>query len=248
MAKITAETIESVMTVAMTKSLPEIMTQIVSRFENCLSKLLASFENKMKDNIDIMNSEVYGTNVRIDGLERKLADAEKVIDGYRAEQVALRREIAAMEQKLDDQEQYNKRDNLVFHGIKESPHEDTTVKVIEVCRQYFPAVNIQPVDISISHRLPTKYERSDKAKPIIVRFARREVRQQVFQSKRHLKNSNIMIVEQLTNKRLNLVMTANTLLREGKLAGTWTSDGKVFVKLLDGTIKGISNGTELTGL
>jgi len=246
MAKITADTMEAMMATVMSKTVPELMSQMVKKFESCLNKLLATFENKLKDRLEMVNGEIYSTNVRIDRLEKKLAESEQIVDSYRTEQTALRRELAAAEQRLEEQEQYSKRDNLVFHGIPEHGDEDTMKKVIEVCQRHFPSVNVQTSDISISHRLPTRA--SDKPKPIIVRFARRDVRQQIFRSKKQLKNTKLMVVEQLTTKRLKLVTTANGLVREGKLAGTWTNDGKVVIKLLNDETRIVNTERDLIGL
>ena len=64
------------MATVMSKTLPELMTQMVEKFESCLNKLLATFENKPKDRMEMLNGELYNTNVRIDTLERKLTETE----------------------------------------------------------------------------------------------------------------------------------------------------------------------------
>ena len=221
------------------------MIQMVEKFETCLNKLLLTFENKLKDRLDMVNAEMHSSNVRIDQLERMLVSAEKTVDDYRVEQTARRREIASLEQRLEEQEQYTRRDNLVFHGIPETEEENTTSKILEVCRQHFPSIGVTENDISVSHRLPTK---TDRARPIIVRFARREVRQRILQNKNQLKNTQLMVFEQLTLKRLKLVTTANGLVRERKLAGTWTSDGKVIIKLLSGETRTVNSDRDLASL
>jgi len=246
MAKHTAEIIETVMSTVMGKVLPDLMTQIVEKFDGCLNKLLVTFESKLKDKLEMVNGELYSANVRIDSFEKKLADAQKMIDDHRTEQIMLRKEIATLQQQLEEQEQYIKRDNLVFHGVGESEGEDTTTKVVDLCQRHFPTVKLQASDISISHRLPTKS--TDKTKPIIVRFTRRDIRQQIFRNKKCLKNTNITVVEQLTNKKAKLVTTATALMKQHKLLGTWTNDGKVFIKQLDGSIKSVTTELDLAGL
>jgi len=57
-----------------------------------------------------------------------------------------------------------------------------------------------------------------------------------------------MVVEHLTIKRLKLVTAATALVKEGRLFGTWTKDGKVFIKLRDGTIKAVYNNADFAGL
>ena len=245
MAKATAEMIESIVSSIMNKALPDIMSQVVEKFQGCLDKLLTVFEDKLKDRIDMVHSEMFNSNVRIDTIEKNLAEADKAVSRYKTEMNALKLDIAALEQRLEEQEQYIRRDNLVFHGIGVTVDEDTSDKIWSVCRQYFPSVQIQANDISISHRLPT---RSDKTKPIIVRFARRDICQQIYQNNKQLKNTKIMVVEHLTDRRLKLVMKANSLIKSGKLAGTWTMDGKVMIKLQNGTIKPIFNDQDLAGL
>ena len=191
LAGVSTEVIEILLTQTMTKLLPELMVKVVETFEACLGKLVQTFEDKMKDKFDYLSGELYDVNTRIDRLQQQLSHCqqqkENAIDEAAALKNQLSGQMSAMEQQLDEQEQYVKRDNLMFHGIEETEGEDTSMKIIDICQKFFPTVKIQPSDISNSHRLPTRAV--GKTKPIIVRFSRRVIRQQIFQNKRQLKNS-----------------------------------------------------------
>lgn len=243
MAKGTAEAIETTITTVMAKVLPDLMTQMVQKFEICLNKLVETFEEKLRDRCEILSSELYTTNVRVDQLEKKLVECEKVLDKYKVSESVLTSKLSLLETRVDDQEQYFKRDNLIIHGVPEIPGENCSTTVIDICQKYLSAVKIVPSDISVSHRLPS---RSERAKPLIVRFTRRDVRQQIYHNKKNLKSTGFTVVEQLTARRQRLMSAATKLMNEGKLTSAWTNDGRIFVKLHDGTIKNIQKDSDLT--
>ena len=82
---------------------------------------------------------------------------------------------------VDDLEQYGRKDNAIVKGVVQREGEDTTGIVLELFNA-MENVSISRNDISISHRLPPKSGKSD----IIVRFARREAKIQVYKNKKQL--------------------------------------------------------------
>ena len=82
-------------------------------------------------------------------------------------------------------------------------------------------------DIDICHRLP-----SNKGKnPVIIKFVRRTVRNEVFNRKSQLKsadsNSRLAITESLTKRRLKLVKEAG---RAFEFRNVWTMKGLVYCR------------------
>ena len=105
--------------------------------------------------------------------------------------------------RLEAIEQYNRRDCLLFFGLYETEEENTTEKVVETARAM--GVNISYTDVSISHRLQTRNRKRGEPKPIIAKFTRRTVKNDILKSKHHLKHSdnhyNVYVQEQLTRER-----------------------------------------------
>ena len=89
-------------------------------------------------------------------------------------------------------------------------------------------------DIGRSHRLgkfkSTRETRNNKRpnRPIIVRFKGYDSRSEVFLQKKALKGTNIMITENLTAKRYQLLQKCIATLGKGKV---WTYDGRITTKI-----------------
>ena len=239
----TLDVVEAHLSRIMAKILPDLMVKMVDKFESCLARLVGTFEEKLKDRFDYVSSEVVDTNIRIDRLEKELKEREKERDDVKSEFVALKKQFTLLEDRLEEQEQYVRRENLIFYGIDETTDENTTQKVIDICHRHFPTVNLSLSDISTSHRLPTK---NGRTKPIIVRFARREPRQQIYYNKKNLKGTRITVAEHLTNKRSKLMMTAVDLTKARKLVASWSRDGRIMIKLFDGSIREVTSAKDIT--
>lgn len=102
-------------------------------------------------------------------------------------------------------------------------------------------VTVEPGDISVAHRLPAGNRRSVSPGtdttprgpgPVIVKFTRRSVRDQVYSARRSLKSANnrIFINEHLTQENAKLFKRARELVKQSKLASAWTMNGNVFTK------------------
>ena len=89
----------------------------------------------------------------------------------------------------DAVEQYGRRDNIRIFGIKENADEDIYQEVINVAK--CAGVNVTKSDISICHRVPSRA--TDKPRPVIVKFVRRELKHRVMSCKRKLKENADMI-------------------------------------------------------
>ena len=91
----------------------------------------------------------------------------------------------------------------MFFGLLEMEYEDCTEKVVQTAQAI--GVKITAADVSISHRLHTRNRPKEEPRPIIAKFLKRSVTNEVFQSKHHLKNSldhyKVYVHEQLTRAR-----------------------------------------------
>ena len=76
--------------------------------------------------------------------------------------------------RLEDMEQYSRRDCLLFLGLLEMEYEDCTEKVVQTAQAM--GVNITAADVSISHRSHTRNRPKEKPRPIIAKFLRRSVK------------------------------------------------------------------------
>ena len=93
------------------------------------------------------------------------------------------------ELKVDELEQYNRRQNLIFEGVPQFQNENVTEIILSLASKL--DVNLTANDISIAHRLPVKRPRlnsesnvTNRRHPgIIVRFISRQKRNEMYSNR-----------------------------------------------------------------
>ena len=88
-----------------------------------------------------------------------------------------------------------------MHGVKESENEDTDVVVTETLNELLQE-KLTDIDIDRSHRIE-KRKKGKQSRPIIIKFARYNIRKRVFKNKKKLKNTGISITESHTQNQIN---------------------------------------------
>lgn len=137
----------------------------------------------------------------------------------------LQLKIQKQAEQIDDLEQYSRRNCLRVFGIPESDKEDTDEVIVTLAKNKL-GVNIDQHDIDRSHRTGPKNGKSNRPRPIIVKFVSYRNRKIIITSRRKLKGSGISIQEDLTLNRRNLLAKAK---QHPKTKSVWTVDGKVTV-------------------
>lgn len=128
--------------------------------------------------------------------------------------------------KIDDQEQYTRRNCLLLHGIPEDKEEDTDELVLKTLKDDL-ALQIDEKELDRTHRIGKPRKAGENPRPIIVKFSRYNLRRKVFTNKKRLKGKKIMITESLTSRRMSLYKSAKELFG---YKNVWTSDGKILYK------------------
>ncbi|CAF1227418.1 unnamed protein product [Didymodactylos carnosus] len=103
-------------------------------------------------------------------------------------------EITRLQLKSNGIEQYDRRLNILVHGIPEKDGEITNDLIVDMCDSI--QVHIKPIDISASHRLGKKC--IGKNRPIICRLLRYDMRKELFSNKKKLKKTE-------NYKRVNII-------------------------------------------
>lgn len=144
--------------------------------------------------------------------------------------VRLQNEMALLLDELDAIEQFTRRNSLIFHGLYEQKGESTNTNILEIIHNQLriPANRVSSCDIDYSYRLGREEQNATKPRPIVVKFKGFDVRNEVFQSKRNLKNSNVLITENLTKRRYGLLRKCVEKFGEGNI---WTNDGRITTKI-----------------
>ena len=187
---------------------------------------------------------ISGLVKRIQDLEDVKAVNENSINKLTDDNLRLHGEVNKLLRRVDDQEQRSRNNCLLFHGIPEHENvetkENTDDVVLSVIINNLGFEDFGKVSIQRSHRYGPKKDSPSrntrqaatniKSRPIIVRFLSFRTRQDIFNAKRKLKGGKIVVTENLTKMRMDLLKAALT--KYGK-ANVWSAEGRVTIKFND---------------
>jgi hypothetical protein len=180
----------------------------------------------------------------------RLQDAETSILALKDENAALHARLLATEKRLDDIETETRQDTILFSGLKEDSYAERASlagstrsgvgsgggyaavegTAIKFCRDHLK-VAVEPKDISVAYRLKAK--KVGGIRPLVVRFSSKKIRDDVYKARRELRDSGLSVFmsEHLTKLNSELFYKARLLLKDKKIASTWTQGGHVHIKL-----------------
>ena len=150
----------------------------------------------------------------------------------------LREKNQQLEDKLDDLEQYSRRNSIRITGIEENT--DVT--------QFL--ANKLDVDVGnhIERYHPVGKRREDgKPRPLLVKFLNYHSRSAVLKNRSKLKGAGVFINEDLTKCRNLIASKCRALKKDHKIKNTWIRDGTIFIKMDDESVNRISTLHQLHG-
>ena len=114
---------------------------------------------------------------------------------------------------------------MLLHGVPETERENTTDKFVSTISTRL-ALKFDGLAIRRSHRLG-KPRTDGKPRAIIVRFWSSALRNDIYRNKKKLKGSGILITENLTVRRLDIMKEARTKYGDGNV---WSQEGRIYAK------------------
>ena len=169
--------------------------------------------------------------------------------------------------KVDDLEQYTRRNSVRIMGIPETSNEDTDKITIAIAKKIGAEIDIDQIDRS--HRVGLK--KDGGARPIIVKFTSYRAKAELTSNRRKLAtvgadklfpslnwplrpagwNKNrpfvhrVFINEDLTKARAAAAARARSLKKAGKIKDVWLRGGTACVKCNDDKILSVTNIEDL---
>ena len=172
-----------------------------------------------------MNKKINFISEKFDKFEKDRREKDEIIKTCQKNTSEMTQRIDKLENLVDRQEQYSRRNCLLVHGIAETNHgnkDDLVLKTINEKLDF----DITENKINRSHRIGRKKD-EQRPRPIIVKLTRYNTRKKVFASKRKLKGTGVSITESLTAKRMEQLNKA----KEGHgFTNVWTTDGRILFK------------------
>lgn len=235
------------MSIEMNKQLSEInkkLSNVVTRDDGFLRDLIRDIFQQMKDEflksvshrIDILEGKLFEKDQENESLKREIHDLNKSLDYQKTENEKLVDQIQkvneAAEEKINDLEQYGRRNNLRITGIPEQRDveetaEMTTRIVLEKLNDSIETLDLERFEIDIAHRLGQK--RANSHRPIIIKFQSKMKRDAVLRSRKVFKGSKIFVNEDLTRKN-QLALACVRKKMPDEVDKVWTRNGHIFYK------------------
>jgi hypothetical protein len=192
--------------------------------EEFLERLAARVADKLFDRLsDIITSRF------VSEFEPRLLEMERRMETLVAEVGVMREEAAAREQvlesRIDDQEQYHRRNNVRVFGVPEAGGEDVTAVITGL---FSDKLDLQ-IDTSLIDRchrvgrVPAPGE-SRRPRPILIKFISYQTRRDVLSVRRRLKGTSITIREDLTRRRNQFYQE---VAKRVGFRNTWSVDGRI---------------------
>lgn len=240
---------------------------LVTRLGAHLSSMIdQKLDQKLEEKLDQKLSEFSNTiKSMIETVVNKLVTEllEKTIHPCSAKIEDLQKENRELRARVETTEVHSRRDSLIIHGIPDvatqalmqGPHPDanlgsrgssggfhqiggfhqTEELVVKFCNDTLD-LPIMIQDVSCAHRLPRG--KNDKHRPILVTFTSHRIKEDVYGSRRKLRNLHsrgdtnapVYINEHLTRLNAKIFAVTRQLFKDKKLFGTWTSGGYVYIK------------------
>lgn len=149
----------------------EVMKKEMNRTDDALKKEVDDVVKSMT----FMNS----TFEELRGAKQELEASKKAHEGLKAEKEGLRQSLAKAQKEITELQQYSRMNNIEIKGIPQLKDESLT-EVVQLIGDTV-GVKVQPSDIDVVHRVPTKERGSTN---VIVRFVSRTARDNLMQAAR----------------------------------------------------------------
>jgi hypothetical protein len=208
-----------------------ISTAINKKLEKALSKYKKSVEDLEQAVDDIKTENVRLRSVCSDR-DMELEIMKNYITALREDLHKLKnstqmRDSIALDNKIDAQEQYGRRNSIRIHNLDCTTHEGVLNAVIDLGTSI--DVEVRNLDVVRCHMIGKP--RNNKCQAI-VHFVHYWKRAEIIKNRHKLKGNpnKIFITEDLTRRNMSIVKPLLDLRSKGVICSVWTSDGRIFYK------------------
>lgn len=186
--------------------------------------------------------EIKGMKEDMDFLNEKFESQRNEIEMLRNENKNMKIVIIECEKRLDNVDQYNRRQNVLFDSVKEIEGENTAELVAAQCQKL--GLTINHSNIQVSHRLGKP--REGKPRPIIARFAsvgtareivltvkgqfRRPEGEPTNEVSPPIKKDVVLAREHLTDKRAKILKVCLAMKKLKTINSCWVFNHEIYVK------------------
>ncbi|KAH3876017.1 hypothetical protein DPMN_039297 [Dreissena polymorpha] len=163
-----------------------IRTIIRETIDELKDKLLSSVIKRL----EIIESNVFDQSKEIDTLHIQINNKNKEIEELKTK---LNKSEMHSAESLNELKQYSRRNNLRINGLQSDTEFQSSISVTEQVSSLLNTklkLKVQKEDIDVAHRLG-KFNR--EARPVIVKFVRRQTKADVMRNAKLLKRSGVFL-------------------------------------------------------
>jgi hypothetical protein len=152
---------------------------------------------------------------------------QQVLDEKNRQIETLNNKVEGLENKIDELEQYSRRNSVRIHGLPEDPQRTTEDISMSLLRNKL-VVNIEPWQVTACHRIGAPHP--NKPRPIILKLSSYDKKKQIIKSRRKLKGTKIVVFEDMTKTRSNILKHARRLKSDKLIKDCWSINGTTIIK------------------
>lgn len=185
-------------------------TELLKSHERAYKSAMEVMVKHLTERIQNLESTVSSLTTSLEFSQREIDDLKKALKDYDKEKLAnmkmnealtdqiksSKQEVKNMEERLNYQEDYSRRNNIRISGMAESGSgetwEQTAVKVTSLLAD---KLQLPGVELERAHRVGQR--RDDKPRPVVARFTRYRDRETAMRSARKLRGTNIYFNDDL---------------------------------------------------
>ena len=135
----------------------------------------------------------------------------------------LNTSVKYLENQLDHQEQYSHKNCILIHDITETQNKNTDDISLRTINEHLE-LELTEKELDRTHRITNPKSGNKKTRPIIVKFARYDIRRKVFVNNKRLINIGISITVSLAKHSMQFFKTKNKF----GFNNVWTVDGRIY--------------------
>ena len=196
----------------------------------CAEPVLAKLVDQITAAVlDQVTQNVYAAiNLDLEKNKKDLEKSQKQVNELEKKVKQMEKKLMDCENSQEEQEQYSRRNCLRIYGMPEKKDENSDDVVLQLVNSKLNlGFQVRESDLDRTHRIQPRKPRTEGAeqpRPLIVKFARYNVRQKVYAARMKLKNTRIYIREDLTRSRQELIRET---LKCESISKAWTNDGRI---------------------
>ena len=177
--------------------------------------------------VEVLESTLFNTNDENDKLKKEIQTLKKEIED---KDKTLNTEKQKTASVINNHEQYSRVNNVRINGLpgdmKDETSNQTAGKVLDMISKKLD-INMPYHEIDIAHRLGQFVQGQNRR--VIVRFVRRQTKQNIMSIKKKLKGSGFSIFEDLTPLNAKVLASARKK-QPDEVEHAWAANGKLFLQ------------------